>query len=304
MIDISVIIVNYNTCHITCECLNSIFSNTRDVTFEVIVVDNNSQRDDSRQVLRRYPNIKYIQSDINLGFGKANNLGYKFACGRYILLLNSDTYLLNNAFKLFVDSFDQLSDDVACVGCQLLSSDGEKNNSYGEFPSLSSTIRATASIYLRLIGLRLRKKQIIEANEQSPFYVPYVMGADLCIRRAAIESCGLFDPDFFMYYEETEMQHRYMKAGYKAMIVPGPRIVHLECVSTQGSSKKKYTYSNRKMFLQGQFLYFRKVYSYPLYLIYRFVYFFNLPIYFRPYYSWIEKIKLMGRLMSSTRLSK
>ena len=96
--NISIIIVNYNTREVTKQCLDSIFKWTKDVSFEVIVVDNNSH-DGSKEMLASYPNIKYVQSGGNLGFGKANNLGYKFSSGRYILLLNSDTYLLNNAIK-------------------------------------------------------------------------------------------------------------------------------------------------------------------------------------------------------------
>lgn len=302
--DISVIIVNYNTCAITRDCLVSIFKYTRDVDFEVIVVDNDSQRDDSKSVLSIYPGIVYIQSEKNLGFGKANNLGYQHAKGRYVLLLNSDTYLQNNALKCFVEEFDKLSSDVACIGSQLLSADGTNNNSFGELPSFSSAARSCFGLYLGALGIKFKHVLQIKESATEPFWVPYVTGADICIRRGAIEKNGLFDPDFFMYYEETELQHRYQKAGYKSMIIPGPKIVHLECASTKGTTKKKYTYENRKMFLQGQFLYFRKNYSYPVYLLYRIMFLLRFPIFVVPsYYTWKEKIRLVGRLFSSTRLS-
>lgn len=302
--DISVIIVNYNTSAITYNCLDSIFKYTKDVDFEVIVVDNDSQKDDSKSVLSRYPGIIYIQSEKNLGFGKANNLGYQIANGRYILLLNSDTYLLNNALKFFVEEFDKLPSKVACIGSQLLSADGTKNNSFGELPSFSSAARSSFGLYLGLLGIKFKHVSKIKESATEPFDVPYVMGADICIRREVIEKNGLFDPDFFMYYEESELQHRYQVAGYTSMIIPGPEIVHLECASTKGTSKKKYTYENRKMFLQGQFLYFRKIYSYPVYLLYRIMFLLCVPIFVVPsYYSWTEKAKLVGRLFSSTRLS-
>ncbi len=303
MIDISVIIVNYNTCQVTLQCLDSIFQNTEGVSFEIIVVDNDSTKDDSKALLSRYPGIIYIQSEKNLGFGKANNLGYKKAKGRYILLLNSDTFLLNNSLKIFVDTFEKLPQYVGCIGSQLLSPDGKENNSYGEFPSIKNTVKSTLFFYLRLLGICKKRQISINPDKLNPFFVEYVIGADLCLKREVIEENGLFDPDFFMYYEESEMQFRYKKAGWKAMIIPGPRIVHLEYASTRGKSKKKYTYENRKIFLQGQFLYFRKRYSYPIYILYRIIFLFNFPLFLRYYYTITERIKLLGCLFLSTRYS-
>lgn len=302
MIDISVIIVNFNTCKVTLQCLDSIFKYTEGVNFEVIVVDNASTRDNSQTMLSRYPGIIYIQSDKNLGFGKANNLGYKTAKGRYILLLNSDTYFQNNALKIFVDTFDKLPQNVACIGAQLLSPEGFENNSFGELPSFKNAAIATFGIYLYLLGLR-KKGDSRQSDKSNPFDVEYVMGADLCLKRDVIEENGMFDPDFFMYYEESEMQYRYKKAGWKAMIIPGPKIVHLECISTKDKSKKIYSYANRRMFLQGQFLYFRKRYSYPVYLLFRIMFLLNFPLFLRSYYSFAERLKLVCCLFSSTRLS-
>jgi hypothetical protein len=302
MVDISVIIVNYNTCKITSACLDSIFKHTEGIEYEVIVVDNNSTKDNSKEVLSKYSGIIYIQSDQNVGYGRANNLGYTRASGRYILILNSDTYLLNNALKCFVDSFDTLPPNVACIGAQLLAPDGSLNNSYGELPTITGTIKSIINIYRHVLGLSISKKNLISKTTE-PFEVPYIIGADLCIRRETIEKCGLFDSDFFMYYEDSEMQYRYKMAGFKSIIVIEPQIVHMECVSTKGVSKRIYTYANRKLFLQGQFLYFRKRYSYPVYLLYRIVYLFSFPLYLRSYYTTGERIKLIGRLFSSTRLS-
>ena len=303
MIDISVIIINYNTCKVTRQCLDSIFKYSKDVSFEVIVVDNASIHDDSRAVLSSYPGIVFIQSEKNLGFGKANNLGYKKATGRYVLLLNSDTYLLNNALKIYVEEFDKLPKNVACIGAQLLAPDGTYNNSYGDLPSFGRSVISTLGLYLYFFGIKCSNKSIIHSDKYKPFEVPYVMGADLCIRRETISRNGLFDPDFFMYYEESEMQFRYRQAGWKSMIIPGPKIVHLECVSTKGKATRVYTYANRKMFLQGQFLYFRKRYSYPVYILYRFICLLNFPLFLRGYYTVSERVKLIGRLFSSTRLS-
>lgn len=293
--DISIIIVNYNTAQITKQCLDSIFKQTFGVIFEVIVVDNAST-DNSDKILSKYPKVKYIKSSINLGFGKANNLGYKYASGTYILLLNSDTFLVNNAIKLLVESFNQQPRDVACIGSWLLSKDGSPNNSCGDIPSFGQAIKSTLQLYLRFLGFP-PKKVSKSYNRTITAEVGYVIGADICIRRSVIEQLGLFDPDFFMYYEESEMQYRYHKAGYKSIIIPGPQIIHLECASTKEIGKK-YSYRNRCMFFTSYFLFMRKRYSYVKYLLFRLIFIFNVPIFFRPYYTNLEKLKMIQFICS------
>ena len=174
--DISVIIVNYNTCALTYKCLDSIFAFARGVQFEVIVVDNDSHRDESRQVLSQYPGSRYVQADSNLGFGKANNLGYQYAIGRYVLFLNSDTYFLNDALAAFVKEFDKLPDDVACVGVQLLSEDGVPNNSYSDLPTISWYVRAIANLYLTPFHtLRKQTQSQSHPEVEAPCEVPYII---------------------------------------------------------------------------------------------------------------------------------
>lgn len=114
-VSVSIIIVSYNTCRLTQNCINSIFKHTMDVDFEVIVVDNDSC-DDSKEMLSADNRIVYIQSGGNLGFGRANNLGYTKAKGKYLFLLNSDTILKNNAVKLFYDIAENDSSEVGCWG--------------------------------------------------------------------------------------------------------------------------------------------------------------------------------------------
>ncbi len=298
--DISIIIVNYNTAQATKQCLNSIFTHTHDITFEVIVVDNASN-DDSDKILSKYPGIKYIKSPINLGFGKANNLGYKYTSGTYILLLNSDTILINNAIKLFVESFHLQPNDVACIGSWLLSINGSFNNSCGNIPTFNQAIKSTFQLYLRLLGIKT-KKNSNNYNRTIETEVGYVIGADICIRRSVIEQLGMFDPDFFMYYEESEMQYRYHKAGYRSIIIPGPQIIHLECISTKETGKK-YSYRNRRMFFTSYFLFMRKRYSYIKYLLFRLMFIFNAPLFFRPYYTNWEKLKMLQFICSPLKLN-
>lgn len=116
--DVSVIIVNYNTLGLTSDCIESIIAQTSTVEYEIILVDNAST-DGSKEVFAQDKRIKYIYSDQNLGFGRANNLGIREAKGRYLFFLNSDTILLNNAVKLFFDFCEKNPDrkNRRCRSC-------------------------------------------------------------------------------------------------------------------------------------------------------------------------------------------
>lgn len=290
--NVSVIIVNYNTRKITCDCLDSIFKHTVGIYFEVIVIDNNSVKDDSILVLSQYPNIKFIKSNENIGFGKANNLALKYAKGKYIFLLNSDTIFLNNAIKIFFDSMQKLPANISCIGTRLMAADFTQNHSFEEFPSILSTIRNSLDLYLEPLGIKFKKFNERLFDGLECFEVPYIIGADMFIRKSVIDQLGLFDPDFFMYYEESEMQFRYSKAGYKQMIISGPEIVHFECASTKVQGKK-YSYEQRRMFFTSLFIYMRKRYSLFKYIVFRICLIPRFPIFFAKYYTGSESFKML-----------
>lgn len=240
--DVSVIIVNYNTKELTLDCVNSLFTHTSGVEFEVIIVDNAST-DDSSAWFEVDNRVTFIRSHENIGFGRANNLGYQHASGKYIFLLNSDTLLLNNALKLFFDKMESASSDIGCLGCLLQGADHQYVHSYADFPKVSDTLYSFVFPQLfGLFGFHNMKMDDPDRRKADPsfFEVDYVTGADLFIRRTAIETCGLFDPDFFMYYEDPELQHRYRVNGYRSFIYDAPQIVHLEgCSSDSGNQRKK-----------------------------------------------------------------
>lgn len=285
--EISVIIVNYNTCSVTKHCLDSIFEKTKDVSFEVIVVDNNSS-DGSQEMLEKYPGITYIQSGTNLGFGRANNLGYEKAIGDYVLLLNSDTYLINNALKCFVDEFRLADRNIGCIGTKLLKPDMTPNHSFQKLPSLSADFKNMCGIYLRRLRINLKSFSERDYDTIERFPVEYITGADLCIRRLLIEEYGLFDPDYFMYFEETDLQNRYRAAGYANYIVSTPQIVHLE-----GTSSKQKSYRNRKMFITSLIRYRKKNYSTIKYCLSRLFLILSFPMFFASYYKMQESFMMI-----------
>lgn len=258
--DVSVIIVNYNTLALTQQCVDSIFEKTSGLDFEVIIVDNGST-DGSKEVFSHDSRILYIYSEENLGFGRANNLGAAHAKGDYLFFLNSDTYLVNHAVSLLWEEMrhqNQENTKVACAGCMLTDEQGEYVHSYARFPSKLQSLMG-ATIYPVLWKLHVISHIPTTSNDDEPlhpessFEVDYVTGADLMVRKAVADQLGLFDPDFFMYFEETEMQHRYSKAGYASIICRDPKIVHLEGKSNRKSSPSRFTQA-----IRSELLYYKK----------------------------------------------
>lgn len=250
--DVSVIIVNYNTKELLLQCLKSLFDKTIGVNFEVIVVDNASTDDSVEVVSRLYPNVCLVRSSINLGFGKANNLGYKYATGKYIFLLNPDTVLLNNAIEILYN-FMEDHFDIAISGGQLYDAEGNYSHSYYLFlPSFLWEINILLCQYIHKMKDSFFRKKVIRDGYG---FVSYITGADMMIRKDNIEQHGFFDPDFFMYFEETELSSRYKHLDKKIAFVISSEIVHLEGKSFA------FKESRERMFFQGRKLYYSKCHS-------------------------------------------
>lgn len=245
--DVSVIIVSYNTCSLTRNCLKSVFEQTKDIDFEVIVSDNGSGDGTVDMIKQDYPQVVLIENNANLGFGAANNRGLKVAKGKYVLYLNSDTILLNNAVKLFFDYWENSSEKerIGALGANLLNENGEIVHSYGVFPKpikeiilLSTRLVVIYSLWL-FNHKRHNKQKIV--NKKYVGTVDYLTGADLFIKN---DQCALFDERFFLYYEETYLQKQLEKRGLKRIMIDGPQIVHLE---GQCNSKKEDSTVSRYM---------------------------------------------------------
>lgn len=256
--DVSIIIVNYNTKQLLADCLATVFEKTKDVAFEVIVADNASTDSSEEYIKEHYPSVKWINSGENLGFGRANNLGAKYASGKYLFLLNSDTLLLNNAIRIFFDYAESHQHEgIGTLGSWLLDKNEKPNNSFGFFPCPKNEIGYLLGKY-QLPSL----SDITEEKE-----VDYITGADLFIEKRLFDKLDGFDKNIFMYYEETDLQYRLAQRGLSRRIIPGPRIIHLEGGSfeNKGLSLKRflmaqtsYNYYLRKNF-HGLNYYFNRV---------------------------------------------
>ena len=217
--DVSVIIVNYNTNELLAQCIHSVIEYTRDVAYEIIVVDNNSNEFTPDDYTSISNNIEIVRLSRNIGFGKANNEGVKIANGELVLFLNSDTLLLNDAISMLYHHMKKHA-RVGICGGNLYTKEGEPNMSYTEsFPTVVD--------YLKLLfGLVVlsRKEENFNVAGEVKRIGGYVSGADLMIRRSLLERYGGFDPDFFMYFEDVELCHRISKVGYEVHSVPSARL--------------------------------------------------------------------------------
>jgi len=260
--DVSIIIVNYNTKDLTNQCIKSVRSNTVGLSYEIILVDNGSD-DGSKEFFEYSNDIVYIYSDCNLGFGKANNLGFTKASGKYIFLLNSDTILMNNAIKMFFDYMEHAIVNIACCGCFLRNSQNEIIHSYGRFHTFWNSISECCfQSYLLHLGINLHKYDY-PIKKQKYCEVEYITGAAVFLRKEVADKYGLFDPDFFMYCEDVEMAKRYSMQNYKSILLDTPRIVHLV-----GMSNKRNNYIKQIMLIRSLFLYEKKYMSKMEYALY------------------------------------
>lgn len=254
MLQVSIIIVNYNTPQLVIDCVNSIVNNSSGIDYEIIVVDNHSI-DNSIEYLSKDSRIHLIVSPKNGGFGYGNNLGMRVAKGKYFFLLNSDTLLRNNALKLFFD-YAEGHGIRTLYGCYLEGDDGTYRGSFHYFPAL--TIRAFLKRYF------YKQSYIPDYTDKE---VECICGADMFIPRMAIEECGGFDENIFLYGEEGELQLRLAKAGYKRMLISSPKIVHLEGKSSLMNDKMS-------KIRRESHLYVLKKYMHPCtYLLARFYYY-------------------------------
>lgn len=245
--DVSIIIVNYKTCNLVQDCINSIFEKTKGVSYEVIVVDNNSNDGSVETLSLLYPKIKVISLNENIGFGKANNIGFKSSIGKFVFFLNSDTKLLNDAISILANYLAN-HDSVALCGGQLYDGNGNPTGSYLEYPNYY--------FFLSLIfkGNVLYKNLLIFPEGEVPYYIS---GADMMLRRTFIDKYGAFDPDFFMYYEDTELSFRVQKLGFGVHFVPSAKIIHLHDMSPKEKGPK---ISDLDLYVvQSRYLYLKKV---------------------------------------------
>ncbi len=231
MIDLSIIIVNWNTKEYLLRCLKSVFRSEKSSSWEVIVVDNGSQDGSEKEAIRLFPKIRLIANEKNLGFAKATNQGINYASGRYLLLLNPDTEVRAGSLEALV-AFMESHPDAGIAGVQLLNGDGSRQNSIANFPSLATEL-FNKSLLRRLFPERFPGK---ERNYSGPIEVDSVIGACLITRQEAVNQVGTLDEDYFLFFEETDWCYRMKRGGWKVYHLPQAEVVHFQ---GKGSEAKK-----------------------------------------------------------------
>jgi len=230
MIDLSIIIVNWNTKELLRKCLQSVYNSTHNVTFEIYIVDNNSQDGSNEMVKMEFPLTNLIVNCHNEGFARANNKAIRRANGRYVLLLNSDTVVLYQALDKMVEFMSEHR-RAGVVGCKLINKDGSLQFSAAWFSTLTGAVLGN-DIVPKALGavFKIRRfpgQTYLTANEHDRLQdVDWVVGACMLVRREAINEVGLLDENLFLYGEETEWCSRIKKAGWRIIYFPGARIIH------------------------------------------------------------------------------
>jgi hypothetical protein len=253
--DVSIIIVNYNTCELTGKAIDSVVNTVRNHTYEIILVDNGSA-DGSVEAFRRRQDIVFIETGENLGFSKANNIGIRASKGRRILLLNSDTVARSGAIDRSMEYMD--STGVKVLGAKVVLPDGNLDKACKRsFPTPSNSVWH----YMYLDRLFKGSKtfgayNLTYLDEDEIGMVECIMGAYMMVDREVIDSVGLLDEDFFMYGEDIDWCYRMVEAGYGIIYYPEAVITHYK----KASFNKRRKESIRE-FYDSMWIFYEKHYK-------------------------------------------
>lgn len=231
--DVSIVIVSYNTAAILHQCLRSVQSSlsiSPELTSEIWVVDNASSDDSAELVGKEFPDIHLIANKENRGFGAANNQAIAEAQGRYILILNPDTEVRSSAIGKLVRYLDE-HPTVGLVGGRLVYPDGSFQHSCFHFPTLLMTLFDFFPINHRFTDSRFNGRYPKSWYER-PFVIDHPLGACMLVRKEVLEQVGTFDERFFIYCEEVDLCIRVKKTGWAIHCVPSAEIVHHSAKST------------------------------------------------------------------------
>ena len=239
MIDISIIVLSYNTQALTLQCLKSVQEACKAVSAEVFVVDNASSDGSVEQIQKRFPFVKIICNKENLGYARANNQAIKASIGGIKLLLNSDTKLYADALQQIIEGFDYLP-NIGVVGPLLLNDDHSIQPSYGKFTSVTTEFLFQSFLFKLIptsfvVGNTIHPIQ--KKNYQAPHSVDWITGACFAIRSDVIDKVGLLPEDLFMYGEDIEWCWRVRESGFQVLHWPQANVFHY----SRQSSRKNYT---------------------------------------------------------------
>ena len=254
-IEVSIITINYNGLEDTCALIESIPFNEN---MEVIVVDNASNNQETEAIAKRYPQVKVIKSDQNLGFAGGNNLGIQAAQGKYLFLVNNDTVFKDFNIQALIDRIES-SPEIGVVCPKIRFTWGNNPIQFAGYTTLSK-------ITVRNLAIGFGEDDHGQYDTAHP--TPYAHGAAMLIRRDAIEKVGLMPKCYFLYYEELDWSMMFTRAGYQIWYEPQCTIYHKESRATGQNSPLRtyYLTRNRLLLVRRNTQEFNKPLAY-LYLI-------------------------------------
>jgi GT2 family glycosyltransferase len=259
--DVTVVIVSFNTRDVLRECLRSVFREKGSLRVQVIVVDNASTDGSPAMVEQEFQDVLLIRSEVNLGFGPANNLGFRSAVGRYLVLLNSDAFLTEGALQRSVAHMDA-NPGAGLGGGRLTGRDGSWQPSARMFPTVFSDLLVLSGLAARFPRSRIfGRADRTWASPLEAAKVDWVPGAYAIVRTEAVDSIGLFDPRFFLYYEEVDLCKRIKNAGYSIWYWPDIVIIHIGGESSRQVRSLQLSQTGAQLTLwrmRSMLLYYRK----------------------------------------------
>jgi len=260
-IDLSIIIVSWNVKDLLRKCLCSIFNDQNGLTIEVFVIDNNSKDKTVAMIKKEFPQVYLIVNKENRGFAKANNQGIRQAQGDYILLLNPDTEILEDALTKMVELMKEKK-EVGVGGCKILYPDTTIQLSVRRFPSLYAMIIISFKLHNFFPEL-VDEYFALDFDYYLEQEVDQVMGAFFMIRREVIDKVGLLDENYFMWFEEVDYCKMVKAAGYQIKYFPQAAIIHCGAKSF----KQVLTIKRQKLLNVSSLYYFKKHHSWFAWLI-------------------------------------
>lgn len=298
---ISIVIVSFNTQELTMKCLTSIYEYTKDVTFEVIVVDNNSQDDSVKLIKQRFENVQLIECDTNLGFSKANNLAVKKAKGQYIALINSDIELTENTFyKLYGIMEEDTS--IGIAGPKTVDKNGGFDVTVAKIPSLWNTFCDAFYFHRVFSSVKFCGSTLCILPDTNRFYVEVMYGCFWFIRKTALDDVGLLDESFFFYAEDIDFSKRFYLKKWNILYCMDLSVIHYGAAST-----KKQTNKFSKQMEKADLQYWKKHHTFfqvSIYVVLKVIYHVIGTFLWLPYLFKNKEISMNARNKIKSKLIK
>ena len=302
------------------DCVESIYRQASQYSFEIIIVDNDSKDDCEEKVMAAFPATRWLQTGYNAGFARANNAGIRIANGEYVLILNADTIITDGAIDKSLTLIKQATDAVGC-GVQLLNTDGSNQISGAHFVTGGlNTLLPLPYLgkLIRYLGYRFKSAIPSVQTINDTIEVDWIVGAYILVKKETLQKAGLMDEDFFMYAEEIEWCSRLRKQG-KLYLFARPKVIHIgggtssDYYTTAENENSKNLWNKKgRQIIVSNMLRIRKQFGAGWFLIIAGTYLFEIPIFFiclllhkiftvnkatYTFKNWIDYVKNMGVLL-------